>query len=132
MPFAALVVVVMVVNWMLIGVRPAGPSISTARLPAPRVVMSPVATVKVPVLFVAWKARWPESGAMSRSTKVIALLLASRKTPVPAELLAFAFPKLMFVVVLFATDMPVAAEFRAVVVGLVKAVPLTSMRLTAL
>lgn len=69
------------------------PTISTA-VAVPVSAMVPLVYVIVPVLWVAWKARWFALGSMSRSAKVTAAAFDVRETPVPVEPDAAVLPKL--------------------------------------
>ena len=63
------------------------------------VTVLPLAVVSAPTDWsVAWRPRWPESGVMSKSAKVIAPVLSSRKTPVPPHWVAVTFEKVIAVV----------------------------------
>src|SRR3954470_9831895 len=79
-------VVETLVKVMLIGVRAAGPSMSTALAAfEPEVVRSPEVTVIPPVLFCASSPRWPAAGEISRSAKLMEALLLDKRTPAAVD-----------------------------------------------
>ena len=92
-PMPMLLVESRLLSTMASGVRLAALKPKTWKVTLPVAVTSPLVEVIVPVLLVDCRARWPESGEMSRSPKVTPPALVFMKTPVPPDWLAVVLPK---------------------------------------